>query len=127
MQLRNNLYTVSCMNIDGLSGLFTVDFNPSCFIYQAHFPGEPITPGVCIVQIGKELLEELLHQSLEIVTVKNVKFLSVISPKETASVVYQIHKVIMSDDEKDVKAQIVVSTETEVKAKISLVCRQHEN
>ena len=127
MQLRNNLYTVSCMNIDGLSGLFTVDFNPSCFIYQAHFPGEPITPGVCIVQIGKELLEELLHRSLDIATVKNVKFLSVISPRETTSVVYQIHKVTTVEDGKKVKAQIVVATEKEVKAKISLVCRQHED
>lgn len=127
MQLRNNLYTVSSVDRDGETGRFVVDFNPSCLIYQAHFPDEPITPGVCIVQIGKELLEELLHRSLDIATVKNVKFLSVISPRETTSVVYQIHKVTTVEDGKKVKAQIIVATEKEVKAKISLVCRQHED
>lgn len=55
MLLRNNLYTVTQKEVDGLKGHFELALNPSCFIYQAHFPGEPITPGVCIVQMGKEL------------------------------------------------------------------------
>ena len=45
---------------------FRLRLNPEHFIYQAHFPGEPVTPGVCILQIGKELLAELLQESLEI-------------------------------------------------------------
>ena len=86
MLLRNNLYTISQKEINGLNGCFTIELNSSHFIYLAHFPEEPITPGVCIVQIGQELLELLLEESclkkyrLEIKKVKNVKFLSVISP-----------------------------------------------
>ena len=45
MQLRNNLYTVTEKMVDGLTGYFELALTPSCFIYQAHFPGEPITPG----------------------------------------------------------------------------------
>lgn len=48
MQLRNNLYTVTEKKVDGLTGYFELALTPSCFIYQAHFPGEPITPGVCM-------------------------------------------------------------------------------
>lgn len=129
MQLRNNLYTVAEKEVEGQTGRFIVSLNPSCVIYQAHFPGQPITPGVCIVQMGVELLEELLGEytrrkvNLEISKVKNVKFLSVISPLETPQVVYLLKKVEMSEDGSEVKAQLEVASNEEVKAKISLVLR----
>lgn len=128
MLLKNNLYTIIRKADEGMSASYEVRLNPSCFIYQAHFPGEPITPGVCIVQIGKELLEDFLirnnfAESVEIIGVKNVKFLSVISPEETDVIAYQIKKIEMSEDKTGVKAQIVVTSEEEPKAKISLVLR----
>lgn len=129
MQLRNNLYTVAEKEVEGQTGRFIVSLNPSCVIYQAHFPGQPITPGVCIVQMGVELLEELLGEyprrkvNLEISKVKNVKFLSVISPLETPQVIYLLKKVEMSEDGSEVKAQLEVASNEEVKAKISLVLR----
>ena len=127
MLLRNNLYTISQKEINGLNGCFTIELNSSHFIYLAHFPEEPITPGVCIVQIGQELLELLLEENclkkyrLEIKKVKNVKFLSVISPKNNTTIVYTMKKVEMSEDAMEVKAQIDVSFKDEIKAKISLV------
>lgn len=127
MLLRNNLYTISQKEINGLNGCFTIELNSSHFIYLVHFPEEPITPGVCIVQIGQELLELLLEESclkkyrLEIKKVKNVKFLSVISPKNNTTIVYTMKKVEMSEDAMEVKAQIDVSFKDEIKAKISLV------
>ena len=127
MLLRNNLYTISQKEINGLNGCFTIELNSSHFIYLAHFPEEPITPGVCIVQIGQELLELLLEESclkkyrLEIKKVKNVKFLSVISPKNNTTIVYTMKKVEMSEDAMEVKAQIDVSFKDDIKAKISLV------
>lgn len=128
MQLRNNLYIVTDRTVDGLSARYTLQLQPSCFIYQAHFPGEPITPGVCIVQIGKELVDDLLQAKgmsgkTEIVKVKNVKFLSVLSPETTTSVVYDIKKVEVSEDKREIKVQIVVTDSEEAKAKISLVLK----
>ena len=35
-----------------------IRLNPDHEIYRAHFPGNPITPGVCIVQIISEVLGE---------------------------------------------------------------------
>ena len=58
MKLRDSLYTiVSEFKGDGRHD-FNIKLDPEHFIYKAHFPGEPITPGVCIMQIAKELLEE---------------------------------------------------------------------
>lgn len=59
---------------------FTIRLNPEHKIYRAHFPGDPITPGVCIIQIGLELLGLALGCGLELCRVKNVKFLSILRP-----------------------------------------------
>lgn len=60
-------------------------------IYRAHFPGNPITPGVCIVQMVGELLDSLAGRSLSLKRVVNVKFLHVLSPVEhpTCRVVFR--------------------------------------
>ena len=127
MQLKNNIYKIIGKEDKGGVVDYTIQLIPSCFIYLAHFPGEPITPGVCIVQIGKELIEELLaeqiskSQTLEIIKVKNVKFLSVISPNETKQLVYQVKRMDLSEDGTKVEAQVVVLSEHKTMAKISLV------
>ncbi|WP_311550204.1 hydroxymyristoyl-ACP dehydratase [Prevotella aurantiaca] len=129
MQLKNNLYKIISKEEDSSMVNYTIELNPSCVIYQAHFPKEPITPGVCIVQIGKELIEELLTEKmsvsckLEIVKVKNVKFLSVISPRDTLHIMYQMKKVELSDDNKMVETQWVVLSDEKVMAKTSLVMK----
>lgn len=127
MQLKNNIYKIIGKEDEGGVVNYTIQLIPSCFIYQAHFPGEPITPGVCIVQIGKELVEDLLteqtshSQPLEIIKVKNVKFLSIISPNEAKQLVCQIKKMELSEDKTKIEAQVVVLSEHKAMAKISLV------
>lgn len=129
MKLKNNLYKI--ISKEEVNSIFnyTVELNPSCVIYEAHFPGEPITPGVCIVQIGKEVIEDLLLEQssasrrLEIIKAKNIKFLSVISPNETPILTYQVRKLIFSDDKMTVETQIVVNSVDKSMAKISLVMK----
>ena len=126
MLLKNSLYTITAKETgDGTSATFGLRLDPECFIYKAHFPGQPITPGVCIVQTGKELLEEMTGKQLDIVYVKNVKFLSIVSPEDTTVLSYSINKVSWSEDGQEVKAQMAVSSPVEAKAKVSLVCRVH--
>lgn len=135
MQLKNNLYTIKQKQVEAstegdvssdkasIFGYYELELNPSCFIYQAHFPGEPITPGVCIMQMGKEVLEDALGKSLQVASVKNIKFLSVISPRENLSITYQFKKVELSEDKRSVKAQLVVMAGEEAKAKISFTLK----
>ncbi|MBQ2188742.1 MAG: 3-hydroxyacyl-ACP dehydratase [Bacteroidales bacterium] len=93
--------------------------NPSHFIYKAHFPENPITPGVCIIQTAGELLEQKLNRKLFLKTVKNVKFLSVIIPEEGKKIKYGFSNLV--EDENGCKAHVIVSDEAAVYAKISLI------
>ena len=132
MKLKNNLYKI--ISKEEVNSIFnyTVELNPSCVIYQAHFPGEPITPGVCIVQIGKEVIEDLLLEQssvsrrLEIIKAKNIKFLSVISPNETPILTYQVRKLGYSDDNMTIETQMVVNSDDKSMAKISLVMKLYD-
>lgn len=88
---KDNFYTLLKTTSDSENNfLCKVHLNASHEIFQAHFPGNPITPGVCIVQIAKELAEILNGHSLMIIEIKNLKFLNVIIPHEFSKVDFQL-------------------------------------
>ena len=121
MKLLNSLYTiVSDVRGEGKHD-FLISLDKNHFIYQAHFPGEPITPGVCIMQIAKELLEVSTDLKLNLTSVKNIKFLRIISPAEITRITYSLGKIAREED--SVKVQVTVVDGDDVYAKLSLVCQ----
>jgi 3-hydroxyacyl-[acyl-carrier-protein] dehydratase len=80
--LNNHLYTiVSSEKLEGINHV-EVALHADDIIYRSHFPGNPITPGVCIIQMLKELVEMMEERLYMIHEVKNVKFLKIINPVE---------------------------------------------
>lgn len=122
MKLSDSLYTVisECQIENGYE--FDIELNPEHFIYKAHFPGEPITPGVCIMQIAVELFELAVKTPIALSCVKNIKFLRIISPAEITKVRYALQKITREDGE--LKVQVVVSSDSDIYAKLSLVCKE---
>jgi len=60
-----------------------VELNANHGVYQGHFPGNPVLPGVCTLQIIKECLEGLMDSTLQYIQVSSCKFLSAIDPNAT--------------------------------------------
>ena len=58
----------------------TVRLLPDSPVYKGHFPGYPITPGVCLVQIALELISEREGRPVRLVASKNIKFTSPVFP-----------------------------------------------
>lgn len=52
-------------------------------VFKGHFPGNPIMPGVCMMQIIKELAEQITDQPLMMQSLSNVKFMALINPEAT--------------------------------------------
>ncbi|HOZ73836.1 MAG TPA: 3-hydroxyacyl-ACP dehydratase [Flavobacterium sp.] len=52
-------------------------------VFKGHFPGNPIMPGVCMMQIIKELTEQITGCQLVLQTLSNVKFMALINPDVT--------------------------------------------
>lgn len=129
MKLQSNLYTV--LSACRQTGVCTIHLIENCMIYQAHFPGNPITPGACIIQIAQELYEQLWGHSVEILEVKNAKFLKTITPSPDNRYHYSFSQ-ISADSDND-RMQVVVSDDDSstseaaepisIYAKFSLVCK----
>ena len=60
--------------------LCTLTLNPQHPIFEGHFPNNPITPGVCMMQIIKNLTEEITEHKLFLAKTTNVKFMALINP-----------------------------------------------
>lgn len=91
---------------EGQSG-FNIVLNPDHVIYKAHFPGQPVTPGVCILQMLQELLSVQCDKQLYIRKIKNAKFTSMISPltDSRVSVVFSS----LTPEEGGIRAQGIVA------------------
>ena len=50
-------------------------------IFEAHFPGQPVVPGACLLQIVEELLSDVLHTEYRLVNAGQIKFLTPIDPR----------------------------------------------
>lgn len=119
MKLNNTLYTVTATEPTAKGTDCHIRLNPECVIYKAHFPEQPVTPGVCIVGIAHELAEAVMQRPLEVRLVKNVKFLSVISPLEVQDIVYSLS--CKDDADGTLKLQATVSAGDNTYAKMSMV------
>ena len=76
-----NLYQVNkTEKIDESNINVQIELNSNHEIFKGHFPGNPITPGVCMMQIIKELVEDFTNEKLILSKVSNVKFMAKINP-----------------------------------------------
>ena len=92
--------------------------NPEHPVYQAHFPGNPITPGACLLKTAGEVLQQRLSRPLYLNATKNIKYLNVLVPEEGKLVCFNFSN--FSEIENGCKAQVVIADETVVYSKMSL-------
>lgn len=88
----NNFYTVQSQE-EQENGAYkvSISLNPSHDIFKGHFPGNPVTPGVCMMQIIKEITENICKKSLFVKSANNIKFMAIINPNETPNLVLDLN------------------------------------
>jgi 3-hydroxymyristoyl/3-hydroxydecanoyl-(acyl carrier protein) dehydratases len=78
--LMNDFYTIEYIQRDPNSVACKVSFNSQHDIFKGHFPNTPVVPGVCMMEMVKELLEQQTDQPLWMRDAGQVKFLQLITP-----------------------------------------------
>jgi 3-hydroxyacyl-[acyl-carrier-protein] dehydratase len=104
---------------DSHSFTVTVRINEAHSVFGAHFPGNPVIPGVCILQIATELLSRHVSQELIMTSAKNIKFVNKINPMEINELNFDFK--ISSVENTDKRVTINVSAGSKVFVKISAV------
>jgi 3-hydroxyacyl-[acyl-carrier-protein] dehydratase len=90
MKFLNDLYNLVSLDKADNKISAAVRFNPSHEIFAGHFPGNPVLPGVCIVQITKELLELDQKTDLIMTEASSIKYISFIVPEKAGVVNFEI-------------------------------------
>ena len=72
---------------EGSDAVYRIVLHSDSPIYRAHFPGRPITPGACMIQIVEELARQYFADAtLHVRSITNLKFLALLEPQHHPSV-----------------------------------------
>ncbi len=78
--LLNDFYYIENKKQQGDTFIFEVKLHIEHPVFKGHFPGKPVVPGVCLIQMVKELVQVSQNLNFEIFSSSNSKFLAVINP-----------------------------------------------
>lgn len=85
-----------------------IELNPNHEIYKGHFEEVSVAPGVCLVQIIKEIVMSKFEVNLILSDASNIKFLALINPKENS--IFQLDFTLnITDNIYDVTANYIAN------------------
>ncbi len=90
--LLKNFYTIEkkTTDEDKVNYTFKIKVNSKHDIFNGHFPGNPVMPGVCMMQIIKEITQSISGQKLFMEKCSNVKFLALINPETNPNLTLEL-------------------------------------
>lgn len=78
--------------------LAVLNIDPGSEILKGHFPGHPVIPGASMLQTLKEVLEAALKTSIILKKGDSLKFMRMIDPENTETVLLDIVYKVDEDD-----------------------------
>ena len=79
--LNKDFYKIQTINqVDANTIHVSILLNKNHNVFNGHFPNNPITPGVCMIQAIKEIAQTQVNSLLFIHKISNVKFTAIINP-----------------------------------------------
>lgn len=104
MTLKDDFFKVIEMESEESGFRCKVRMNAEHAIYKAHFPNNPITPGVCIMQMVTEILQERFECRLHQDIIPAMKFKKAMSPDVEPTLTFS--KIAKDDNSLSVRVAI---------------------
>lgn len=80
--LLNDFFTIQKIETSDRETKAMLVINAAHKIFKGHFPGQPVVPGVCMMQMIKETLEIVTSRATNLVSAPEIKFLVIIDPSQ---------------------------------------------
>lgn len=116
--LIEGLYKITSTEKTAEGILATIHLNKDHAVFKGHFPGNPVMPGVCMIQIVKELTEEAIGKDLFLSVSSNIKFMAIINPENNPDLQLAID---FTEENGEVKVKNTTSFEDTVALKLNAV------
>ena len=118
--LLKDFFKIISTDISDNEALIELELNPQHSIFQGHFPGHPITPGVCVTQMVVDLFSIIQQQEYMMTKAKSVKFLHIIKPEENPRLHYRMNWEHIADQQFRMKATVYHGATTFAKIDITV-------
>lgn len=80
MSKLDGLYTLDNLTVADTKAMANITINKDHIVFNGHFPDNPVMPGVCMMQIIKEITEKIVDKKLFMQSASNIKFMAIINP-----------------------------------------------
>jgi 3-hydroxyacyl-[acyl-carrier-protein] dehydratase len=86
----DDLYSIDIINTDAEKVVATVNIDAAHPVFEGHFPGSPVLPGVVQLEVMKRVMEKHLDRALSMAEMSTCKFLEVLNPTATPALTIEI-------------------------------------
>ena len=84
--LQGDFFNINNLETAGFDIKADLVINAGHKIFEGHFPGHPVVPGVCMMQMVKEIMEQVFKKKTNLVSAADMKFLAIINPEENTNI-----------------------------------------
>lgn len=119
-----NFYTIETKEVSDDKNIASIDIkvNKDHTIFKGHFPDNPVMPGVCMMQIIKEITEDIVDSKLFMERCSNVKFMALINPEINSKLNLELQ--ISEDEDGIIKVKNISKFEETVALKLTAYYRK---
>jgi len=98
--LKGSLYKILSLEHRDNTIKAVIEIDKNSDIFSGHFPGQPVLPGACMLQIVKEILETALNKTLHLKKAGQIKFLGIVDPVVACTLKLELSYVVESSEMK---------------------------
>jgi len=104
--LQGDFFEIQNIEVTGEVIIADLVINSSHKIFEGHFPKHPVVPGVCMMQMVKEIIEQVLEKKTNLVSANEMKFLAIIDPVQNNNIQASLKYTPVNDGEVAVTATL---------------------
>lgn len=119
--LNNDFFHIVSIHEDKGALKAVIKINAAHQIFEGHFPGQPVVPGVCMIQIVKELLITVTGEEPLLKGGDYFKFLAILDPTKNDEVNADIKYTEDDNGQLDVQASLYHDQLTYLKLKARFI------
>jgi 3-hydroxyacyl-[acyl-carrier-protein] dehydratase len=96
--LQGDFFVINNLEVQDFTIKADLEINARHKIFQGHFPQQPVVPGVCMMQMVKEIIEQVIEKKTNLSKAAEMKFLAVIDPLQNNHIQTTLKYAIEEDD-----------------------------
>jgi 3-hydroxyacyl-[acyl-carrier-protein] dehydratase len=84
--LQGDFFEITTVEVTGENVKADLVINAGHKIFEGHFPQQPVVPGVCMMHMIKEIIEQVIEKKTNLVSANEMKFLAIIDPVQNNNI-----------------------------------------